>query len=422
MLTTHQVQWLFLGLVAVLVLGTLFGAGARLLRQPAVVGEILAGILIGPSLFGGALADFLFPADTRPLLAAFANVGLALFMFVIGYELPFDELRDKARVALRISLCSVAVPFVLGVLLALYLVRDHHVHSQTGFVLFLGAAMSVTAFPVLARILTDYGLDRTRLGGIALAGAGIGDVLAWLLLGLVVTVNGGTGQERLLLVPLGLIAMVTLVRPLLRRAFTAVEGSGGTGGPLVAVMAGLMLSCWAAEWVGIHFIFGAFLFGTVTPRTERADAKSELTGHIESISGVLLLPVYFVLSGLRVDLSGIGFAGLGELVLILLVALAGKFLGAFAGARLSGIPMLQATALAALMNTRGLTEIVLLTAGLELGVIDASFYSLMILMALVTTAMTGPMLRFLERRAGGDARQLGEFEYERQGFRGYVAG
>ncbi|AGP51708.1 cation:proton antiporter [Streptomyces rapamycinicus] len=350
-------------------------------------------------------------------MAAFANVGLALFMFVIGYELPFDELRGKAQVALRISLWSVAVPFVLGVLLALYLVRDHRVHSQLGFVLFLGAAMSVTAFPVLARILTDRGLDRTRLGGIALAGAGIGDVLAWLLLGLIVTVNGGSGQARLLLVPLGLTAMLTLVRPLLRRAFTVAEGSGGTTSPLVAVLAGLMLSCWAAEWVGIHFIFGAFLFGAVTPRTQRTDVKSELTGYIESLSSVLLLPVYFVLSGMRVDLSGIGFAGLGELVLILLVALAGKFLGAFAGARLSGIPRLQSTALAALMNTRGLTEIVLLTAGLELGVIDAPFYSLMILMALVTTAVTGPMLRLLERRAGGNARQLGEFEYERQGDR-----
>ncbi|MBV6699794.1 cation:proton antiporter [Kitasatospora aureofaciens] len=412
-MTAHQVQWLFLGLVAILTLSGLFGAAARRLGQPAVVGEILAGILIGPSLFGGAVADALLPADIRPALTALANLGLALFMFAIGYELRFAELRGRSGLAVRVSVFSVALPFVLGVLLALGIAGAHPVRSRAGFVLFLGAAMSVTAFPVLARILADRGLDRTRLGGVALAGAALSDLFAWGLLGLAVTVAGAAGQQRMLLVPVYLAVMSLGVRPLLKRVFAGADEHGVSPAMIGALLVALLLSCWATEWMGIHFIFGAFLLGAIAPRGGRRDLSTEVTGRFEAVSG-LLLPAYFVLAATRVNLAEVGLSGIGELALILLTAVIGKFAGAYAGARVSAVPKLQSAALATLMNARGLTEIVILTVGLQLAVIDTQLYSLLVVMALVTTAMAGPVLQLLERRAGGDARRLGDFEYDHQ--------
>ncbi|MDJ1138216.1 cation:proton antiporter [Streptomyces iconiensis] len=419
-MTPEQIQSLFIGLAAILALSRILGAAARRLGQPPVVGEILAGILVGPTLFNGALAGFLFPTDIRPMLTALANLGLVLFMFVIGYELDLSRLRGKERVAASVSLCSVLAPFALGGLLALHLAARHAPASHTGFVLFIGAAMSVTAFPVLARILSDSGLGRTRIGGIALASAAIDDLVAWSLLAVVVSVSGGTGQWKMLFAPVYLAVMLLLVRPGLRKLFEGRAGSRAgwdgwarehvTADQLIVVLGGLLLSCLATEWMGAHFVFGAFLFGVMMPRETLHGIRHQVTDRFEYLSRLLLLPAFFVVAGLQVDLSRTGVRGLGELGLILATAITGKFAGAYLGARLNKVPPVQSGVLATLMNTRGLTEIVILTIGLQLGVLSTDLYALMVVMAVVTTAMAGPLLRLLGRRGGGPDT-LGDFEF-----------
>ncbi|MGI5351688.1 cation:proton antiporter [Streptomyces sp. CA-250714] len=424
-MTPEQVQSFFTGLAAILALSRLLGAGARRIGQPPVVGELLAGVLVGPTLFDGALARFLFPTDIRPMLSALADLGLVLFMFVVGYELDLSRLRGKRRVALSVSLCSVLAPLALGGLLALHLAEQHATGSRAAFVLFLGAAMAVTAFPVLARILADSGLGRTRVGSIALASAALDDILAWSLLAVVVTVAGGGGQWRMLLAPVYLAVMLLVVRPWLRRLFDGGSGRNSTGrrtgwagwarehvtaDQLIVVLGGLLLSALATEWMGAHFVFGAFLFGAVMPRDTARQLRHQITDRLEYVTRLLLLPAFFVVAGLQVDLSRTGTRGLGELGLILLTAITGKFAGAYLGARLNRVPRVQSGVLAALMNTRGLTELVILTVGLQLGVIGPELYAMMVVMALVTTAMAGPLLTALGRRRGGPAA-LGDFSF-----------
>ncbi|WFB09340.1 cation:proton antiporter [Streptomyces sp. LX-29] len=395
---SHLIVTLLLDLALIVVLARVFGAAARRLKQPAVIGEVFAGILVGPTLFDGWIADNLFPAEARPFLSALAQVGVAVFMFVVGLEVDRTLLRNRGRIAASVSLTSIALPFSLGLLLALYLVDRHQSPDDLGFVLFMGAAMSITAFPVLARILTDRGLHRTALGGLALACATIDDVLAWSLLAVVVTVIGADAEQwRILLVLPYVAAMVTVVPPLLRRLMA--RGKPGTGEEhararvLAVALAGLLASAAATEWMGLHFIFGAFLFGAVIPRDSFEWAHRAVVEGLGQISTVLLLPVFFVVAGLKVDLSGLDAGRLGELALILLVAIGGKFCGAYLAARAHGVAQRQAAALGALMNTRGLTELIILSVGLQLGVLDQSLYSLMVVMAVVTTAMAGPLLQ-----------------------------
>lgn len=397
-MTAHQAGTLLLCLAIVIVLARVFGAVAKRVGQPPVIGEIFAGILVGPTLFSGVIADTLFPTDIRPFLAALANVGLVLFMFIVGYELDHTLMRGKERVAVSVSVGSILLPFGLGAALALYLVKNHPTDEKLGFALFIGAAMSVTAFPVLARILTDRGMHRTRIGGLALASAAVDDILAWSLLAVVVTVAGSGGHDQwhiLLAVPY-VALMFGVVRPLLRRLVAARDEAGRlTPGILAIVLVGLLVSCWMTEWLGVHFIFGAFVFGAIMPRLGGEQLRHEVLERLEQVSVLLLLPVFFVVAGLKVDLSTVGLTGLGELALILLVAIAGKFIGAFVGARLQRVPNRQSAVLATLMNTRGLTEIVILTVGLQLGVLDGELFSLMVVMAIVTTVMAGPLLTLI---------------------------
>jgi K+:H+ antiporter len=415
-----RVDLLLLDLVVVLALARLLGAGARLLHQPPVLGEILAGILLGPSLLGSAwLGSWLgfspgrelFPAGLRPALTALADVGLVLFMFVVGMELDQKLVRGKGRVAAGVCLGSMLLPFALGCGVALWLAGRHAPPDRTlAFVLFFGAAMSATAFPVLARILTDRGMQRTELGGLALASAAVIDVLAWTLLAVVVAIAGTEGNEQwhvALAVPYALV-MLFGVRPLLRRLVPSYQRSGRlTPGLLALVLIGLLASAWATEWMQVHFIFGAFLFGAVMPRsglpvrgqggTDLAAERlgQEILERLEQLAVLLLLPMFFVVSGLAVDLTTLNLGAMGALAVILVVAVVGKLAGAYAGARLTGVARRRSAALATLINTRGLTEIVILTVGLQKGVLDNELFSLMIVMALVTTAMTGPLLRWI---------------------------
>jgi Kef-type K+ transport system membrane component KefB len=395
-MSTHAIGQLLLALAVVIALARLLGWAARLIGQPPVVGEIVAGILLGPSLFGTTVSGQLFPTDIMPALSGLANVGLVLFMFIIGYELDRATVLGRGRVAVSVSIGSIVLPMVLGVLLAAWLAPRHDVTRVTPFALFVGAAMAVTAFPVLARILADRGMLRTEVGGLALASAAVDDVAAWSLLALVVTVAAADGQapwQLLLAVPY-LLLMLFAVRPLLGRLIAARARAGRLTPSLTAiVLVGLLLSSAATEMLGLHAIFGAFVFGAVMPGA--AELRQDMLERLEQVSVLLLLPVFFVIAGLKVDLSTVGGSGLVELVAILVVAVTGKFVGAYVAARLNRVPARRAGALATLMNTRGLTEIVILTIGLQLGLLDGQLFSMMVVMALVTTVMAGPLLNVL---------------------------
>jgi Kef-type K+ transport system membrane component KefB len=405
-MTDQEVQLFLADLAIIILLARLLGMAARRLGQPPVIGEIIAGILLGPTLFHGKITATLFPVTLRLPLSALANLGVVMFMFAVGYLLDLRLIRRRERVAASVSVSSIILPLSLGTGLGTWLASRHHVHQVLPFALFVGTAMSVTAFPVLARILTDRGMHRTRIGGIALASAAIDDVLAWALLAAVAAIADAGGQPlRLLLLPVYAGVMFAVVRPLLRRLADVYQRRGRlTPNVLATVLAGLLLSSCATDWMGVKYFFGAFLFGVVMPREGAAAAlREEILNRLEQVSVLVLLPVFFVVSGLSVNLSSVGLSGLVELCLILLVAIAGKFAGAFAGARLAGVRGRDAGVLATLMNTRGLTGIVILSVGLQLHILDQSLYSLMIVMAIVTTMMAGPLLhffypgRFLER-------------------------
>ena len=416
-MTDQEVQLFLADLAIIILLARLLGLAAKRLGQPPVIGEIIAGILLGPTLFHGKITATLFPVTLRAPLSALANLGVVMFMFAVGYLLDLRLIRGRERVAVSVSVSSIILPLSLGAGLGVWLAGRHHVHHVLPFALFVGTAMSVTAFPVLARILTDRDMHRTRIGGTALASAAIDDVLAWSLLAVVAAIAGAGGQPlRLLLAPVYAGVMFGLVRPRLRRLAKVYQRWGQlTPNVLAVTLAGLLLSSYATDWMGVKYIFGAFLFGVVMPREGAgASLREEILDRLEQVSVLVLLPVFFVVSGLSVNLSSVGLSGLAELCLILLVAVVGKFAGAFAGARLAGVPGRPAGVLATLMNTRGLTGIVILSVGLQLHILDESLYSLMIVMAIVTTVMAGPLLhviypdRFLVRDiAEADLAALG---------------
>ncbi|MER8071067.1 cation:proton antiporter [Streptomyces sp. NPDC094034] len=398
-MSSHQVQLLFIDLGLILFLARGLGHLAARVNQPAVVGEIVAGVLLGPTLFNGAISDLLFPGDIRPLLTGMADVGVALFMFAVGLELDGATLRGRSRVTGGAILGSTVAPFLLGIGLAFYLLRTHESRNTAAFVVFIGLSVSVTAFPVLARILTERGISKTALGGIALATAASVDVVAWTALAAVQASAGGSGEHwRVALAFPFILVMMYVVRPLLRAVFVK-DGKAVAFAPwhLALVLIGVLLSAAATEAMGMHFIFGAFLFGTIMPREKTLALRTEIHDRTGQVTA-LLLPVYFVVAGLKVDLSSMGSGDFLELGVILLVAVAGKFGGTYVGARSQGLPSRPAAALGVLMNTRGLTELVILGIGLQLGLLDTGLYSLMVVMAVVTTAMTGPLLSRVYRK------------------------
>jgi Kef-type K+ transport system membrane component KefB len=413
--TTHQIAQLLLALAVIAFIARLAGVTARWLGQPPVVGELAAGVLIGPTFLPDSVTGVIFTGDIKVPLAALANVALVLFMFCVGMTLEHSLLRGKGRVAASVSIGSIAVPFGLGVLLALLIADSHRATERLPFALFMGAAMSVTAFPVLARILTDRNMIRIRIGGLALASAAFDDVMAWLLLALVVAIAGisaGSQLMILLVVPYVLV-MVLVVRPLLKYLLTYQKAHREvTHSALAVVLIGLLVSSYVTERIGIHFIFGAFLFGALVPRDGFDVMRAAVVDRIDSVNVMFLLPVFFITSGMRVDLSTLDSRGFVELGLILLVAISGKFLGAYGSARLQGVDRRTSAAVATLMNTRGLTEIVFVTVALQHGIIDHQLFSFLVVMALTTTAMTGPLLRWIYPRHMVE-RDLAELEADR---------
>jgi Kef-type K+ transport system membrane component KefB len=388
----------------VLLVGAVLARLARYLRQPPVVGETVAGIALGPSLLGllpGDLTAHLFPAGARPYLSAIAQVGLLVFMFGIGWEFDKRLLNGRRGAAGAVSIASITLAFGLGVGLATALyshhetVRGHHT-SLTAFALFMGAAMSMTAFPVLARILTEHRMMNTRVGALALASAAIDDVLAWCLLALtaaIVTANGAAGD----LAQIGVLSaiyvavMALAVRPLLAHLTRRWVRDRVPPLYVIVLVAGIFLSSYATTWIGIHAIFGAFAFGFVMPREPFDVLADGVKRPFDGIS-MVLLPVFFIVTGLNVDISGLSGRSVVELAAILLVACAGKMIGATIPGRLTGMPWREAGTLGLLMNTRGLTELIILNVGVSLGVLDGQMFTMMVLMALGTTALAGPLL------------------------------
>src|SRR5579863_6969721 len=393
-MSLSAVQLLLADVAIVIILARLLGIAAKRLGQPAVLGEILAGILLGPTFFHGHLTKTLFPTGLIAPLTALADIGLVFFMFVVGYEVDLRLIRGREQTAFSVSLGSVILPLGLGTARGVWLAHRGHLQHVSTFALFIGTAMAATAFPVLARILTDRGLHRTRIGGIALASAAIADVLAWTMLAVVVGLTGSAAQWKVLLAIPYAIVMFAVVRPLLRRLSRFYLQAGRlTPNILATVLAGLLLSCYATNWMGLHFIFGAFLFGVIMPRENVLGLREEILERLEQVSVLVLLPIYFVVSGLSINLSTIGSSGLEELGAILVVAIVGKLVGAYLGAQFTGVRGRNAGVIATLMNTRGLTELVILGVGLQLHILTKPLYALMVVMALVTTAMSGPLLK-----------------------------
>ncbi|MFC0602355.1 cation:proton antiporter [Streptomyces palmae] len=387
----------------VLLVGALVAGLARRLRQPPVIGEIAVGIALGPSLLGllpGDLPQQLFPAEARPMLSAVSQLGLLLFMFLAGWELDAALVRNRGRAMLAMATSAMVVPFALGAGLAALLLGHYSGdRGSAAFVLYLGTAMSITAFPVLARILSDTGLNRTPVGATAMVCAAVGDVLAWCLLVLVTAVAEAAGPGRLvevvLLTAVYALVMALVVRPLLRRGLLRGDRRLGAGRLFTLVAAGVLLSSYVTSWIGTHAIFGAFAFGMAMPRQLRQELRESIEVPLEK-TATLLLPVFFILTGLTVDLSSLGWSGFAVLLAVLAVATGGKLLGAMVPARLSGLSWREAGAFGLLMNTRGLTELVILDVGRQLGVIDNRLFAVMVVMALVTTAMAGPLLHAMD--------------------------
>jgi len=405
--TRQPLPRLLLQLLTIIVAAAICGRIAFRLGQPPVIGEIVAGIVIGPSVLGAiapAATGLLFPAASLPTLQMLSQIGVVLFMFVVGVELDPAHIKGRAHTAIAVSHFSIAVPFVLGVLLAMAL---YGTYAPAGvpfhaFALFLGVAMSITAFPVLARILDDRGITGTPLGTTALTCAAAGDVTAWSLLAFVSALATSQGGTTTLLTMVALsgcfvLVMTTVVRRALSRALDSVRTPDAlTKGHIAAALAVLLVSALTTELIGIHALFGAFLAGTVMPSAPTF--RRLLRERLEMVSTVLLLPLFFAYTGLRTEIGLLNGAGDWLVCLVvILVATAGKMGGTIAAARWTGLAWHDAFSLGALMNTRGLMELIALNVGYDLGILTPRVFTMMVLMALVTTAMTGPLLTLAAR-------------------------
>lgn len=394
-----------LALATVVVAARLLGILFARLRQPPVMGEVVAGILLGPSLLGRVApttAEFLLPPPVAPFLGVLAQLGVVLYMFLVGLELDLAQVRRRSRATFTIAQASIVVPFGVGCALALPL-HPRFAAADVPllhFALFCGIAMSITAFPVLARILTDRRAQASDLGLVALACAAINDVTAWCLLALVVGLvhsDASSGAATTLLAAGFVAVMLTVVRPALARYIRAREQAGRADKTTLATLLVLLLvSALASEAIGVHALFGAFLLGALIP-ADSAIAR-DLLDRLEDFVVVLFLPAFFAYTGMRTQ---IGLLGTGNewswCLAIVAVACLGKFGGTFAAARAHGFQPRSAAALGALMNTRGLMELIVLNVGLDLGILSPTLFTMFVVMALATTLATTPVIDALGR-------------------------
>ncbi|EMG21633.1 transporter, CPA2 family [Leptospira interrogans serovar Copenhageni str. LT2050] len=381
------------------------GKLATILGQPSVIGEILAGILLGPSLLGLIFPEgfqLLFPKESLSTLQILSQLGLLLFMFVVGMELDLKILRNQAESAIVISHSSIMFPFLLGAGLAylIYVPLAPEGVDFIAFCLFMGIGMSITAFPVLARIILEKGLTKTTLGSLALTAAAADDVTAWCVLAIVVTiVNAGSFSSGILMIVMSLTYMFVMwkgILPLMKRAgnlYTTKESM--TKSITAFFFLFIFISAWITEAIGIHALFGAFLAGVVMP--DKKELRNNLVEKIEDFSLTVLLPLFFAFTGLRTKFGLLSSSGLWPVFfLILFVAVLGKLGGSAIASRLSGKSWMDSFSIGILMNTRGLMELIVLNIGYDLGVLSEEIFSMMVLMALTTTVMTGPGLKLIE--------------------------
>jgi Kef-type K+ transport system membrane component KefB len=404
----------FLQLAVVLGACRAVGLLARRVGQPQVVGEMIAGVVLGPSLLGWLwpqAQERLFPAASMGILYAAAQVGIALYMFIVGVDFQTALIRRRLRSAASVSIAGIVTPFALGCVLASALASDRRFFpegvSSLHAMVFLGAAMSVTAFPVLARIIHERGLTGTSLGTLTLAAGSVDDAAAWCILALLLAGFGGEATVALMTIAGGLLYVVLVVfaaRPTLARVGRAVERSEGLShGTLAFVLMLVMAAAWFTDAIGIHAVFGAFVLGVAVPPGLLA---RELKRSIEPMTTGLLVPLFFVYSGLNTRLGLVDSRELWAVALvILLAACVGKGVACWLAARLNGEDNREALAIGTLMNARGLMELIILNIGLERGLISRSLFTMMVFMAIATTLAASPLFEWVYRRRGAAAAE-----------------
>ena len=391
-------------IITIILVARVFGWIFKKIGQPSVIGEIIAGIVLGPSLLGLYFPEFsgaLFPAESLGNLKFLSQIGLILFMFVIGMELDLKVLKNKANEAVVISHASIVIPFTLGIGLA-YFVYDQFAPAGVKFLsfsLFMGIALSITAFPVLARIVQERGIHKTKLGSIVITCAAADDITAWCILAVVIAiVKAGTFVSSLYIIMLAVlyvIAMIYIVKPFLKRIGDLYGSKDSIVKPIVAIFfLVLIISSYATEVIGIHALFGAFMAGAIMPDVPKF--RTIFIEKVEDVALILLLPLFFVFTGLKTEIGLLNDPYLWKVTgFIILVAVVGKFVGSALAAKFVGQNWRDSLTIGALMNTRGLMELIVLNIGLELKVLTPQVFTMMVIMALVTTFMTGPALDFI---------------------------
>jgi Kef-type K+ transport system membrane component KefB len=395
---------LVLQLTVILALCRIVGSLFRRFGQPRVVGEMFAGILLGPSLLGWILPNvsaYMFPPASLGFLNALAQIGVVVFMFLVGLGINPKELKSHGHAAVLTSHVSITMPFVLAAFLALYLyprLSDDSV-AFTSFALFMGSAMSVTAFPVLARILIERGMLQSRLGTVAIASAAVDDVTGWCILAYIVVLTRSAHSGTSIWVTIGGIILFALimiygVQRLMGGMVTSYQKWGGLSENRLAVMMLLVfIASLCTERLGLHLLFGAFMMGAIMPKEPKF--VQYVLDRFETVTVTLLLPLFFAFTGLRTNIALVKGPEMWMYCgLIVLVATVGKLGGSTLASWLTGMPLREAAGLGTLMNTRGLMELVILDIGLDIKVISPALFSMMVIMALVTTFMATPLLEW----------------------------
>ncbi|RDI14660.1 transporter (CPA2 family) [Flavobacterium sp. AG291] len=398
---THPLALLLVQIITIIFVARFFGWICRKIGQPTVIGEMIAGIVLGPSLVGTIFPEYsalLFPDKSLGNLQFLSQIGLIFFMYVVGMELDLSVLKNKAKDAVVISHASIIIPFTLGIILAYFIYRDFAPEGVafSSFGLFLGIAMSITAFPVLARIVQERGLHRTKIGAMVITCAAADDVTAWCILAAVIAiVKAGSFISSLYIIGLSIAyvgLMLLVVKPFLKRIGELYTNKETLSKSVIAIFfLTLLISSYATELIGIHALFGAFMAGAIMPENMRF--RNIFIEKVEDVSQVMLLPLFFVFTGLRTQIGLLDDPYLWKVCgLIIAVAVVGKFVGSAITARFVGQNWRDSFTIGALMNTRGLMELIVLNIGYDLGVLSAEIFSMMVIMALATTFMTGPAL------------------------------
>jgi Kef-type K+ transport system membrane component KefB len=413
----HPLALLLAQIVTIILVAKLFGWVCVKLKQPSVIGEMIAGIVLGPSLVGlyfPEFSAFMFPKESLPNLQFLSQIGLILFMYIVGMELDLSVLRKKAHDAVVISHASIIFPFALGVGLSYFIYKEFAPPGIqfSSFALFIAIAMSITAFPVLARIVQERNLHKTKIGTIVITCAAADDITAWCILAAVIAVvkaGSFSGSVFVILMAVFYVfLMIKLVRPFLTRIAESQKGKGFINKALVAVFfLILIISSYATEVIGIHALFGAFMAGAIMP--ENIKFRNLFIEKIEDVALVLLLPLFFVFTGLRTQIGLLNETYLWQITaLIILTAVTGKFIGSALTAKFLKISWKDSLTIGALMNTRGLTELIVLNIGYDLGVLGPQLFAMLVIMALFTTFMTGPSLDFINYLFKGRKSMLEE--------------